>query len=128
MRKELGRGAEPRGAELCLENRGAVLTAALVATLLAAGGARAQQIPSPTPQFDSTGFIQAATLDGSLCPDVDPMLWGGTVTVNGIKMIVPCNTILQLPTSSISWAQMFPVTDPDFGNQILGSYASPLGS
>ncbi|MFL5392235.1 MAG: hypothetical protein ACJ79G_05300 [Myxococcales bacterium] len=126
MRKELGRGAEPRAAELCLEKRGAVLTAAFVATLLAAGGARAQQIPSPAPQFDSTGFIQAATLEGSLCPDVDPMLWGGTVTVNGIKMIVPCNTILQLPAASISWAQMFPVVD-EIG-QILGSYASPLGS
>src|SRR3954451_8162163 len=86
MRKELGRGAEPRAAELCLEKRGAVLTVAFVATLLAAGGARAQQIASPAPQFDSTGFIQAATLDGSVCPDVAPMLWGGTVTVNGIKM------------------------------------------
>src|SRR3954469_4761745 len=126
MRKELGRGAEPRAAELCLEKRGAVLTAAFVATLLAAGGARAQQIPSPAPQFDSTGFIQAAPLDGNLCHDVDPMLWGGTVTVNGIKMVVTCNTILQLPAASISWAQMFPVVD-EIG-QILGSYASPLGS
>src|SRR3954467_12478462 len=89
MNTEGLRGAQPRVAELCLENGRRGATAALVAALLCAGGAGAE-IESPTPQFDSTGFIQAATLERALCPDLDPVLWGGSVTVNGIKIIVPC--------------------------------------
>jgi len=38
----------------------------------------------------------------------DQMLWGGTVMINGIKMIVPCNTILQMPAATLTWAQLFP--------------------
>jgi hypothetical protein len=76
--------------------------------LLFAASAHAQQAPSPTPQFDMLGFIQSATLDdGSMCPGVDPALWGGTVTLNGITMTVPCNTILQMPATWLTWAQMF---------------------
>jgi hypothetical protein len=30
------------------------------------------------------------------------------VTVNGIKMIVPCNTIIQMPANTVSWAMLFP--------------------
>jgi hypothetical protein len=104
-----------------------MLLAPLLATLLYAGGAGAQQIPSPTPQFDTLGFIQSATLDGSRCPQIsDKLLWGGTVTINGIKMIVPCNTILQMPANTITWAQLFPMLDAN-GN-IIASYAQPVGS
>jgi hypothetical protein len=82
--------------------------APLMVGLLSAGGAGAQQIPAPTPQFDMLGFIQSATLDaGTMCPQLDPVLWGGTVTLNGVTMIVPCNTILQLPATSLTWAQLF---------------------
>jgi hypothetical protein len=85
--------------------------APLMAALLGAGTAQAQQTASPTPQFDSIGFIQAATLDtGTLCPTANALLRGGTVTVNGIKMIVPCNTILQMPANTVSWAQLFDAT------------------
>jgi len=80
----------------------------LFAALLGAGAANAQQSVSPTPQFDILGFIQAATLDtGTMCPAVAPALRGGTVTVNGITMTVPCNTVLQMPANTISWAQLF---------------------
>ncbi len=83
--------------------------APLLAALLGAGAANAQVSVSPTPQFDVLGFIQAATLDnGTMCPTVtNKLLWGGTVTVNGIKMIVPCNTILQMPASTFTWEQLF---------------------
>jgi hypothetical protein len=95
--------------------------------LLYSGGARAQQIPSPTPQFDSLGFIQSATLDGSLCPQItDRMLWGGTMMLNGVKMIVPCNTILQMPANTLTWAQLFPTLDAN-GN-VVASFAAPQGS
>src|ERR1700750_3256111 len=85
-----------------------VVAASFLATVLCAASAKAQQAPSPTPQFDMLGFIQSATLDdGSMCPNVDPLLVGGTVTLNGITMIVPCNTILQMPATALTWAQLF---------------------
>ncbi|MFL5247338.1 MAG: PKD domain-containing protein [Myxococcales bacterium] len=81
------------------------------ATLLCAFAANAQKAPSPTPQFDMLGFIQSATLDdGSMCPGVDRALVGGTVTLNGVTMIVPCNTILQMPATAFTWAQLFDPT------------------
>jgi len=124
MRRECLRGVQPRMAAVCAD--GSAVTALIVA-LLCAGSAGAQLNPSPTPQFDSTGFIQAATLDGSRCPAVtDPILWGGTLTLNGIKMVVPCNTILQMPANTITWAQLFPVLDAN-GN-IVASFATPMGS
>ncbi|HEY2030578.1 MAG TPA: hypothetical protein VGH20_15370 [Myxococcales bacterium] len=81
--------------------------APLLAALLGAGAASAQTSASPTPQFDSLGFIQAATLSSTMCPSLPQLLWGGTVTVNGIVMTVPCNTILQMPANTITWAQLF---------------------
>jgi hypothetical protein len=103
------------------------LLAPLIAALLFAGGARAQQTPAPTPQFDILGFIQSATLSGSICPNItDQMLWGGTVQVNNVTMTVPCNTIIQMPAATITWAQLFPTLDAN-GN-IIASYATPVGT
>ncbi|MFL5308869.1 MAG: PKD domain-containing protein [Myxococcales bacterium] len=110
-----------------IEGRNRALVAPLLAALLYAGGAHAQQIPSPTPQFDMLGFIQSATLDGSICPQItDQMLWGGTIMLNNVKMTVPCNTIIQMPANTITWAQLFPVLDAN-GN-IIASYATPQGT
>src|SRR5205823_8750296 len=85
----------------------------LLASLLAATAASAQavagSVASPPQQFDVTGFIQAATTDNSRCPAIaDPLLWGGTVKVNGVTMIVPCNSIIQMPANTVSWAMLFP--------------------
>jgi len=126
-RTESLRGAQPRSAALRFDNRRWTLVAPLAAALLYAGGAQAQAIPTPPPQFDSLGFIQSATLDGSLCPQItDRMLWGGTMMLNGIKMIVPCNTIIQMPANTLTWAQLFPTLDAN-GN-IVASFAAPQGS
>ena len=61
------------------------------------------------PGFDVTGFIQDATLDttGAICQPSHPRLAGGTVTVNGQKIVIPCNTILQLPAATMTWADLF---------------------
>ncbi len=61
------------------------------------------------PGFDMTGFIQEATLDlkGEICRASHPRLAGGTVTLNGIKVVVPCNTILQMPAATMTWAELF---------------------
>jgi hypothetical protein len=125
-RTECLRGAQPRSAHR-FDNKRWTLVGPLIAALLYAGDARAQLIRNPTPQFDTLGFIQSATLDGSLCPQIsDQLLWGGTMMVNGIKMIVPCNTILQMPANTITWAQLFPTLDAN-GN-IVASFAAPQGS
>src|SRR6478609_5231723 len=59
--------------------------------------------------FDETGFIQDATVsaDNSACPDVtDPSHYGGTITINNIKIAVPCNVIVQMPANTLTWADM----------------------
>ena len=60
-------------------------------------------------QFDIIGHIQMATLDttGRICTPKDPKLAGGLVTVNGITITVPCNTILQMPATALTWAELF---------------------
>ena len=76
--------------------------------------ARAQTAVAPTvpivpPQFNLTGFIQNAVLDtnNTLCVPAHPSLAGGTITVNGQIIVVPCNTILQLPATSMTFAELF---------------------
>ena len=84
-RMESHRVAHPCVAAQPIDNKRTFL-GSLLAGLLAASAASAQAVPgsvaSPTPQFDVTGFIQAATTDNSRCPAIaDPLLWGGTVKV-----------------------------------------------
>jgi hypothetical protein len=101
--------------------------------------ATAGALTAPTPQFSFTGFIQEATLDtaGAVCTpaaQVDragsPLdvsrLRGGTITVNGIRMIVPCNTILQMPAATFTWADLFdPAASAPVGTYI-GAPAIPV--
>jgi hypothetical protein len=107
----------------------------VAATLAAwcAGGARAQVLASPNAQFDVLGFIQEATLDtgGTICPATDRLtglpsdrLRGGTITINGIKMIVPCNTLLQLPANTMTWGDLF---NPDMSAPV-GAYIGYPGT
>ena len=64
-------------------------------------------LPNVTPlssQFNIIGFIQNATVDGG-CPVAAGSTAGGTVTVNGTKITVPTNTILQFPANTLTWAE-----------------------
>ncbi|HXE49609.1 MAG TPA: hypothetical protein VN663_14615 [Ramlibacter sp.] len=84
-----------------------------------AGSAWAQSTPFIAPvipavpivptAFDITGFIQEATLDvnNAICTPTHPRLAGGTVTVNGQRVIIPCNTVLQMPAFTTSFADLF---------------------
>ena len=65
--------------------------------------------------FGEAGYIQAATLNAS---------GGGTLTMNGITMIVPANSVVQFPANTLAWADLFntagnlnltPVYDPGVG-------------
>lgn len=84
----------------------------IVIALLALGlglfppvGARAQLVVNAG--FDMIGFIQKATVAQVGTTAVPRRLRGGTLTINGIEMIVPDNTIVQMPAASFSWADLF---------------------
>ena len=80
---------------------------ALVVALVTATGWRAdvhaqlplQPVGSP---FEMTGFIQSATVDNA----ADPFS-GGTITLNNHLVVVPRNTIFQMPATSMTWAELF---------------------
>jgi hypothetical protein len=82
--------------------------------LLCATGAMAQLVPPAG--FDMIGFIQAATVTGGAA-NTNPLA-GGTLTINGITMTVPKNSIVQMPAASFTWAQLF---DPAF-SAAVGTY------
>ncbi len=66
--------------------------------------------PGVPTQFDVIGHIQSAAVDHRVCPgsaNLDPRLYGGWVTVNGVEITIPCNTILQMPATSLTWAELF---------------------
>ncbi len=46
--------------------------------------------------FDLTGFLQDATSDGC----------GGTATLNGITITIPCGMIVQMPANTLTWNEM----------------------
>jgi hypothetical protein len=106
-----------------MKSMGGLTRLLLGAGLIGATGVQAQN--APTPQFDILGFIQEATLDtaGTICQATDPRLRGGTLTVNGHKLIVPCNTLLQLPAATMTWADLF---DPE-NSRPVGSYIGSPG-
>jgi hypothetical protein len=97
------------------------MAALLAAAILSGGGGSAwaqadpfiapviPAVPIAPAGFDITGFIQEATLDtkGAVCTPTHPRLAGGTVTLNGQKVIIPCNTILQMPAFTMSYADLF---------------------
>jgi hypothetical protein len=88
---------------------------AMVAALAAAASWRIdvhaqlplQPVGSP---FEMTGFIQNATLDAG----GDPFR-GGTITLNNHLVVVPRNTIFQMPATSLTWAELFTNAPAPYG-------------
>jgi hypothetical protein len=61
--------------------------------------------PAQLHGFDDTGFITDATVSNALCPAfTDPSTYGGTVTLNGVEITIPCNLIVQMPANTLTWA------------------------
>jgi hypothetical protein len=78
--------------------------------MLWAASANGQVVNANVPAgFGQAGYIQAATLDTP--GDVNS---GGTLTINGIKMIVPRNSVLQFPANTLRWADLFDPTVSQF--------------
>jgi hypothetical protein len=63
-------------------------------------------------QFDVNGFIQAVDVDPGLCPGLPAAQAGGHVTVNGVKITVPCNSIVQMPANTLSWVKAVDTAHP----------------
>jgi hypothetical protein len=56
-------------------------------------------------QFDIVGYVQSATVDGSICPVGTPASnFGGMLQVNGLNIVVPCNSVIQMPANTLTWA------------------------
>jgi hypothetical protein len=84
--------------------------------------------------FDITGFIQDMTVDSSNsnCPNTsNPNRLGGTVVVNGTTITVPCNSVIQMPANTLTWAEFvqggplglkqLPATYPSFEVHVVGN-------
>jgi hypothetical protein len=92
-----------------------------VVAVLAVGGVADVMMPAsaavpavnPTPgfstQFDVTGFLQDAKLDCANYPSDsgDPARCGGTAQINGHNIVVPAETVVILPASALTWAELF---------------------
>jgi hypothetical protein len=71
--------------------------------------------------FAMTGFIQAATLTPGGAANA-----GGTLTINNITMIVPGNSVIQMPAHALTWAQLFdPNQSAPVFDQALPAPATP---
>jgi hypothetical protein len=72
--------------------------------------AQASALSSEAAGFSNLGFIQAATVDSPQNQTASDLLSGGTIRLNGITIIVPRNSIVQMPANTLSWAQVFAQT------------------
>jgi len=59
------------------------------------------QAPLPNASFDITGFATRSTVNGS------GPLAGGTVTINGITITIPANTVVEFPATDMGWGELF---------------------
>ena len=55
--------------------------------------------------FSDSGLITASSVSNAGCPTfTDPNTFGGTATINGIQITMPCNLIVQMPANTVTWA------------------------
>jgi len=80
--------------------------ALLVLATLTPAAAQSFALPTESAGFDMLGFIQAATTDHAVGTAGD-VLSGGTIKINDHVIIVPANSIVQMPASTLSWGQVF---------------------
>ena len=68
--------------------------------------------------FTLIGFIQAASVSNAACPNITAKRqWGGSATVNNIKVVIPCNTTLQMPAATLTWAELLPSSAGGVGSE-----------
>ncbi len=57
--------------------------------------------------FTAIGFLKSATVSDALCPGLPKAQWGGTAVINEVTIIIPCNTVMQMPAATFTWANLF---------------------
>ena len=67
-------------------------------------------------QFDITGFLQSATLDTP--GDVHS---GGTLTLNGHRVVVPREMVVILPANALTWQELFTHAPAPYGIGLPGA-------
>ena len=70
-------------------------------------------LPATAQGFAAIGFLQNSSVGYDECPELQGShsRWGGTAVVNGLSIIIPCNTILQMPAAAFTWADLFKAQD-----------------
>ncbi|HEX7288214.1 MAG TPA: hypothetical protein VF532_18655 [Candidatus Angelobacter sp.] len=108
--------------------------ALLVVTALATTAvAQSNALATESAGFDTVGFIQAATIDRAIGTSGD-LLSGGTIKVNDQVIIVPANSIVQMPAATLSWGQVFALAPSGVSNAgtatglALADCAPPVGT
>lgn len=64
--------------------------------------ATSTMVAQTAPGFDMVGFIQKATVIDATNP-----LSGGMITINNHPIIVPANSIVQMPARALGWGEVF---------------------
>jgi cytochrome c peroxidase len=58
--------------------------------------------------FEAIGFIQEANVSNDNCREIkERRQWGGSALVNGMRIVIPCNSIVQMPAATFTWAELF---------------------
>ena len=57
--------------------------------------------------FTAIGFLKNATVSNTNCPTLPNRQWGGTAVINGLTITIPCNSVLQMPSTQFKWADLF---------------------
>jgi hypothetical protein len=78
----------------------------ILATLTTPTAAQSFALATESAGFDMLGFIQAATTDHPV-GTAGALLSGGTIKINDHVIIVPANSIVQMPAATLSWGQVF---------------------
>jgi len=91
-------------------------TLSLLGLWLASGALYAAAPLPEGAQFQIIGLIQNFRLDPTLCPGA-PALQGARMKVNGIDIVIPCNTIITMPGSYLTPEDIF--RSPSLGTTVL---------
>ena len=82
---------------------------------ISVGGAPVLPTLASSTQFDITGFLQSATLDTP--GDTHS---GGTMLVDGHKIVVPRETVVILPANALTWQELFTHAPAPYGPGATG--------
>ena len=80
-------------------------------------------------QFNVIGFIQDAQVNNTECLGVAPAHWGGIVVVNNLTIVVPCNSVIQMPANTLTWSQFVnPSSTPAVATSLKQLSEKPPGT